>query len=113
MILGAQTLTLGSATPGALDRKNIPALSYEPTVITGCSVQPIQVKEDVTNIDYTIGKFNIFLPPVPAALSCKATDHITDARNVVYRVIGAKVWYRNGAPHHVTVVAEIPSGLDG
>ncbi|MEZ0366807.1 hypothetical protein ACAG26_24340 [Mycobacterium sp. pUA109] len=107
------TLTIGSATAGALSRKGIPAVSYEDTTVDGCSVQPVSVKEDVTNIDYAIGKFNIFLPPVPAALACKTTDHITDANGTVYRVIGTKVWYRSGVPHHVTVVAEIPSGLDG
>lgn len=113
MTLGSQTLIIGSATAGALSRKGIPTTTYEPTTVTGCSIQPVQVKEHVTNIDYALDKFNIFLPPVLAALACKTTDHITDASGTVYRVIGAKTWYRNDAPHHVTVVAEIPSGLNG
>ncbi|TDH48494.1 hypothetical protein E2F47_23545 [Mycobacterium eburneum] len=112
-MIGVQTLTIGSATAGALDRKNIPATTYAPTVVQGCQVQPVKVNERVTNIDYALGKFDIFLPPVPAALACKADDHVTDEFGTVYRVIGAKVWYRNGVAHHVTVIAEIPSGLEG
>lgn len=108
------TLTIGSATPGVKDRKGIPTTTYiDQPPIPGCSVQPVQVKEDVTNIDYTLGKFNVFMPPAASALACKATDHITDPFGTVYRVIGAKTWFRNGQPHHVTAVAEIPNGLDG
>lgn len=130
--LGAQSVTLLSATDGTLDRKGIPATVYTPTVIFGCSIQPISVKEDVTNIDYFIGKYNIFLPPVAAAVACKTTDYILGwASNVtdsglalsdyvdgatigVYRVIGPKVWTGfDGLPDHVTALSEIPSGLNG
>ena len=130
-MLGSQTLTLLSASDGALDRKNIPTTVYTPTIITGCSIQPLDVKEDVTNIDFYLGKFNVFLPPTAAALSCKTTDYILgfpvvpsqpstlasfvgDSTDQTYRVIGAKIWTGfNGQADHVTAVVEIPSGLNG
>lgn len=131
-VLGGQTVTLLTQSNGPLDRKGIPAKLYTPTVITNCSIQPIDVKEDVSNIDYALGKFNIFLPAVPAALTCKTTDfilgytaavltadeplatYLDGTGTQIYRVIGAKVWYGfMGVPDHVTVVAEIPSGING
>ena len=131
-ILGGQVLTLLSASSGAIDRKGIPATVYTPTVVSGCSIQPLDVKEDVTNIDYYLGKFNVFLPASPVTLACKTTDYIlafpaasttadlplnsyvAGATSGVYRVMGAKVWFDfMGSPDHVTAVAEIPSGLNG
>lgn len=127
-MIGARTLTFWSESPGALDRKNIPIPTYTGVEVAGCQIQPKQPKEKVTNIDYAIEEFEIFAPPTAAAMACKVTDYVQDGplgdttvttslQNVagngaLYRVIGAKPWYApNGAPHHVTVIAEVPSGI--
>lgn len=128
--LGAATLTWLAQTDGATDRKGIPASLYAPTIIYGCSIQPVSVDEDVTNIDYYIGKFRIFAPAAAAAV--KVTDYLLSGTPYVttagplssflagasadslYRVIGAKVWSNlSGGVDHVTIVAEIPSGING
>lgn len=112
-MIGAQSVTYQTAVAGALDRKGIAALSYTPTTLYGI-LQPTEVKESASNIDYTITQFRFITSPTPAALAAKATDRIVDAQGTTYRVYGAKVQPRvNGAPHHVVIMCENPSGLNG
>jgi hypothetical protein len=73
----------------------------------------MEVKEQVTNIDYTIEKYRFITPPTPVALASKATDRLVDAQGMTYRVFGAKIKPRaNGTPHHVEILLENPSGLN-
>ena len=101
-----------SASPGALDRKQIPTTNYTPYTWQGCSLQPTEVKEDVTNIDFTFDKFQLFGPPTTVGLAVKTTDHIVDYTGRTYRVIGIKVPPTpKGIPHHVEVLLEDATGL--
>jgi hypothetical protein len=46
-------------------------------------------------------------------LAAKATDLLTDSQGLTYRVFGARIKPRaNGAPHHVEIMLENPSGLN-
>lgn len=111
-MIGAQKVTYRTAAEGARDRKNIATVTYTDAVLYG-SLQPMEVHESVTNIDYTIEKYRFVTPPTPVALAAKATDRIIDASGKTYRVFGAKVQpLINGAPHHVTIMLETPSGLN-
>lgn len=111
-MIGAQAVTYQTSAPGSRDRKGIPTLTYTDTTLYG-SLQPLEVKEDVTNIDYTIERYHFITPPTSTALAAKATDRIVDAQGLTYRVFGAKVKPRaNGAPHHVEIMLENPSGLN-
>jgi hypothetical protein len=111
-VIGAQAVTYQTSAAGSLDRKSIPTLTYTDTTLYG-SLQPLEVKEDVTNIDYTIERYHFITPPTPAALASKATDRLVDSQGLIYRVFGAKVKPRaNGTPHHVEIMLENPSGLN-
>lgn len=111
-MIGAQKVTYQTSADGSLDRKNIPQLTYSDSVMYG-SLQPLDVKEDVTNIDYAITKFHFLTPPTPIALAAKPTDRLIDSQGVTYRVFGARVKPRaNGSPHHVEIMLENPSGLN-
>ena len=126
--VGAKTVVFWSVSPGELDRKSIPVSVYTGTEVTGCQIQPMHPKEKVTNIDYAIQIFEVFAPAAPAALACQVDDYVQDgllgaehqtatlttvnANGPLYRVIGTRPWYLpNGAPHHVTVFVEVPSGI--
>jgi hypothetical protein len=105
-------VTYQTSAQGAFDRKNIAALTYTETTLYG-SLQPMEVKEDVTNIDYTIEKYRFITYPTPTAIAAKATDRLIDANGTTYRVFGAKVQPRvNGSIHHVEIMLETPSGLN-
>lgn len=111
-MIGAQVVTYQTSAAGALDRKNIATLTYTETTLYG-SLQPMEVSEQVTNIDYAIEKYRFVTSPTPTALAAKATDRLIDANGVTYRVFGAKVKPRiNGAVHHVEILLETPSGLN-
>lgn len=112
MILGAQQVTYQTASDGALDRKNIAEIIYTETTLYG-SLQPMEVQEQATNIDYAVERFRFVTAPTATALAAKATDRLVDANGVTYRVFGAKVQPRvNGSPHHVAILLELPSGLN-
>lgn len=111
-MIGAQVVTYQTSAPGTRDRKNIATLTYTPTTLYG-SLQPMEVQEQVTNIDYAIERYRFITPPTPVALASKPTDRLVDAQGTTYRVFGAKVQPRiNGAPHHVEILLENPSGLN-
>ena len=111
-MIGAQSVTYQTSVPGALDRKNIATLSYTSTTLYGI-VQPMEVKESASAIDYTIEKYRFITSPTATAVAAKATDRLVDAQGILYRVYGAKVQPRvNGAPHHVEILIEKPSGLN-
>jgi hypothetical protein len=111
-VIGAQVVTYQTSAPGTLDRKNIATLTYTATTLYGL-IEPMEVKEDVTNIDYAIERYRFITPPTPTAIAAKATDRLVDAQGTTYRVFGAKVQPRvNGAPHHVEIMLENPSGLN-
>lgn len=111
-MIGAQVVTYQTSAPGTLDRKNIATLTYTATTLYGL-IEPMEVKEDVTNIDYAIERYRFITPPTPTAIAAKATDRLVDAQGTTYRVFGAKVQPRvNGAPHHVEIMLENPSGLN-
>jgi hypothetical protein len=96
-----------------LSRKSIPTTDYAPGVTLYGSLQPLEVKEEVTNIDYAIERYHFITPPTATALASKPTDLLTDAQGQTYRVFGAKIKPRaNGAPHHVEIMLENPSGLN-
>lgn len=102
-----------TSVPGALSRKSIPTTDYNAGVTLYGSLQPLDVKEDVTNIDYAIEKYHFITPPTEVALAAKATDRLTDAQGITYRVFGARIKPRaNGTPHHVEIMLENPSGLN-
>jgi hypothetical protein len=112
-VIGAQTVTVRSAQDGSRDRKNIPVTNYVDATWVGVSLQPMELRENVTNIDYLINKYRLIGPPTPVGLAVKTTDEIIDANNVTYRVIGTKIPPKvNGTPHHVEVMLETPSGLN-
>ena len=112
-MIGAQKVTYQTSVSGSRDRKNIATVTYTNTTLYG-SLQPMEVKEQVTNIDYAIERYRFITTPTPTALAAKATDRLIDASGTVYRVFGAKVQPRvNGAPHHVEIMLENPSGLNG
>lgn len=112
-MIGAQAVIYQTSASGSRDRKNIATLTYSDTVLYG-SLQPMEVKEDVSNIDYTIERWRFITAPTATAVAAKATDRIKDAQGNLYRVFGAKVQPRtNGAPHHVEIMLEVPSGLNG
>lgn len=111
-MIGAQKVTYQTSASGGLDRKNIATLTYTETTLYG-TLQPMEVQEQVTNIDYTLERYRFVTPPTPVALAAKATDRIIDANGTIYRVFGAKVQPRiNGAPSHVVIMLETPSGLN-
>lgn len=128
-MIGTQTLTVWSAAPGALDRKGIPTPTYTASSWIGCSLQPMEVHEEVTNIDFLINKFRAIGPPTASALALKTTDYVQNgpigsttstsdldtiqSNGPLYRVIGTKVPpSRKGTPHHVEALLEDPSGLN-
>lgn len=111
-MIGAQAVTYQTSTPGAVSRKSIPTLTYTDTTMFG-SLQPMEVKEEVTNIDYAIERYRFITSPTPTAVAAKATDRLVDAQGTTYRVFGAKVKPRaNGSVHHVEIMLENPSGLN-
>lgn len=112
-MIGAQVVTYETSTAGSLDRKNIATIGYTSTTMYGI-LQPMDVKESATNIDYTIEKYRFITTPTATALAAKPTDRLVDAQGILYRVYGAKIQPRvNGAPHHVQILCEKPSGLNG
>jgi len=113
-VIGTQTVQVLPSQSGTLDRKSIPTLTYGgPLDWHGCSLQPVDVKEDVSNIDYLINKYQLFGPPTQVGLAVKTTDHIVDANSKTYRVIGTKIPPNaKGMPDHVEVLLEDPSGLN-
>jgi hypothetical protein len=112
-VIGAQVVTYQTSVPGSLDRKGIADPTYTETTLYG-SLQPMEVKEDVTNIDYAIERFQFFTTPTATALAAKATDRLVDAYGTIYRVYGARVQPRiNGSVAYVQIMLEIPSGLNG
>jgi hypothetical protein len=111
-VIGAQQVTYQTAANGALDYNNVATLTYTDTTLYG-SLQPMEVKEAVTNIDYAIEKYHFITPPTSVALAAKATDRLVDSQGLTYRVFGAKIKPRaNGTPHHVEILLENPSGLN-
>lgn len=111
-MIGAQKVTYQTANPGSKDRKNIATPTYTNSVLYG-SLQPMEVQEAVTNIDYAIQRWRFITTPTPTALAAKPTDRLIDAQGTTYRVFGAKVQPRiNGAAHHVEIMLENPSGLN-
>lgn len=112
-MIGAQKVTYQSAVLGTGDRKNIKAATFPTSVTLYGSLQPMEVKEQVTNIDYAIERYRFVTSPTPTAIAAKPTDRLVDAQGIIYRVFGAKVQPRvNGAPHHVEIMLENPSGLN-
>jgi hypothetical protein len=112
-VIGAQAVTYQTSVPGSLDRKSIATASYDPGVTLYGSLQPMEVKEEVTNIDYAVERYHFITPPTAVALASKATDLLVDAQGITYRVFGAKIKPRaNGTPHHVEIMLENPSGLN-
>jgi hypothetical protein len=112
-VIGAQAVTYQTSAPGTLDRKNIATLTYTNTTLYG-SLQPMEVQESVTNIDYAIERYRFITPPTAVAVAAKPTDRLIDANGQIYRVFGAKVPpSRKGVPHHVEIMLENPSGLNG
>ncbi len=112
-MIGALAVTYQTSAPGTLDRKNIATLTYTETTLYG-SLQPMEVQEQVTNIDYAIERYRFVTSPTPTALAAKVTDRVIAPWGTTYRVFGAKVQPRvNGAPHHVEIMLENPSGLNG
>ena len=111
-MIGAQPVTYQTSATGTPDRKNIATLTYTSTTLYGI-LQPMEVTEAVTNIDYAIEKYRFITTPTPTALAAKPNDRIIDANNITYRVFGVKIRPRvNGAPHHVEIMVENPSGLN-
>lgn len=113
-MIGAQVVTYQTSVLNTtLDRKNIAQpYTYTDTTLYG-SLQPMEVKEDVTNIDYAIEKYRFITAPTAAARAAKVTDRLIDANGVTYRVFGAKVQPRvNGSINHVEIMLETPSGLN-
>lgn len=111
-MIGAQKVTYQTSIPGALDRKNIAALTYTSTTMYGL-IQPLQATEDVSNIDYVIERYKFTTTATPAAIVAKVEDRLVDAQGTTYRVSGARVHPRvNGAPHHVEILIENPTGLN-
>ena len=112
-MIGAQKVTYQTASSGSRDRKNIATITYTDSVMYG-SLQPMEVQETVSNIDYAIERYKFVTSPTPVAVAAKVTDRLIDASGTTYRVFGAKVQPRiNGAPHHVVIMLENPSGLNG
>lgn len=112
-MIGSQPVTYQTAAAGSLDRKNIAEVTYTDTVLYGI-LQPMQVQEQVTNIDYAIERYRFITTATPTALAAKVTDRVIDASGTVYRVFGAKIQPRsNGSVHHVEIMLENPSGLNG
>jgi hypothetical protein len=111
-VIGAQQVTYQTSAAGTRDRKSIASTTYTDSTMYG-SLQPLDVKEDVTNIDYAIERFHFITPPTPVALAAKATDRLIDSQGLEYRVFGARIKPRaNGSPHHVEIMLENPSGLN-
>lgn len=111
-MIGAQAVTYQTSAPGEVDYNNVATLTYTDTTLYG-SLQPLEVKEDVTNIDYAIERYHFVTSPTPTALAAKATDRIIDSQGLTYRVFGARIKPRaNGTPHHVEIMLENPSGLN-
>lgn len=95
-------------------------MSYVDVIMMpGCLLQPMEVKEEVSNIDYTIGTWMITAEPFVQAITAKPSDLLYGPTNVynlspqLYRIFGTKVFPGpNGLPHHVVFFCETPSGLN-
>ena len=113
MATGYQTVTVRSAQPGSLDRKNIPVTNYVNYTWPNVSIQPVKVHETVSNIDYEINKYHCIGPANTVGLAIKTTDQIVDSNSLVYRIIGNKILPKfNGIPHHVELMLEVPSAIE-
>lgn len=88
-MLGSQTVTLRTYTNGARDRLNNPIRVPVDTVLTGVSMQPMSVTEQVALTDVETEMWKCFLPPTPAALAVDTTAEIIYQQQT-YQVLGAK-----------------------
>lgn len=107
---GADTVTFVKDTPSSsFDRQGNPIMDEDLTDLPHCWVQPMGVKDQVSNTIYSEATHRIIAPPAGAALSCKAEDFI-EFDGVRMRVVGVKVHRNRGMVDHVTVIAKEEHG---
>lgn len=108
MSLGGDTVTVLKRSPGVQGRLGTKALIDTPTVVGGCSLQPVSVTEVNTDTDLTIAMWILYTPVVPAIQSLTAADAIqVDVNGVptVYEDFGdPQLWTDlDGNPDHYRI----------
>lgn len=108
MSLGGDTVTVLKRTEGAVGRLGIKALHDTPTVVGGCSLQPVSVNEINTNTDMTIAMWVLYTPPLPIFRSMTAADAIQvdiDSVPTVFENFGdPQLWTDlDGIPDHYRI----------
>ena len=74
--MGNDTVTVLKRTYGAEDRLGVPALIATPTVVGGCSLQPNNASEVISDTDFTLAMWILIAPPQPIFQSMTAADAI-------------------------------------
>lgn len=107
---GADTVTFVKDTPSAqVDRQGNPIMDEDLTDLPHCWVQPMSVKDQVSDTIYSSATHRVIAPPAGAALACKAEDFIV-WQGTRMRVVGVKVHRNRGMVDHVTVIAKEEHG---
>lgn len=107
---GADTVTFVKDTPSlSVDRQGNPIMDESLTDLPHCWVQPMGVKDQVSNTIYSEATHRIIAPPAGPALSCEAEDFIV-WEGTRMRVVGVKVHRNRGMVDHVTVIAKEQHG---
>jgi hypothetical protein len=74
--------------------------------VTGCSFQPLSVKDDISNTAFSSATHRCIAPTNATTLACKAEDELI-YNGQTYRVRGTKKFGdRQARIHHVTVYVE-------
>lgn len=95
---------------GAEDRLGVKAPEEVSTVQPGCSLQPMGVRDQIGNTQFSSASHKCISPPTEVVAACKAEDRL-EFGGVDFRVVGVKK-YRDfrGRLDHVDIYAEEQHG---
>lgn len=104
---GGDSVTFNARGPVvSRDGNGIATYAVTSTVVTGCFLQPMSVKDKVSDTEFASATHRCISPGRPAVIACMAEDTLT-FNDVSYRVVGKKVYNDwNGRLDHITVVVE-------
>lgn len=76
MSLGGDTVTVLKRSEGAANRLGVKALTSTPTVVGGCSLQPVSTSEVISDTDLTISMWVLYAPVLEIFASMTAADAV-------------------------------------
>lgn len=106
MHFGRDTVTFRTFAPGTRNSKGVAVKVPTNTTVTGCSMQPVSMAENVSNTDVATEVWHCIAPPKTLTLGLDATGEI-DFKGKTYQVTGVKPYGDiGGRVDHLTVACK-------